>query len=219
MAIVSNSKTEQGSGVVWSLRARLVTSVLLVLHLAAVFFPPFAFETSPVRGMGSPIAEAVVNLLQPYIDAAYLNHGYAFFAPDPGPSHLLRANLEFTDGREPREMTLPDLDSHWPRLLYHRHFMLSEHLHSSFVPSQPIAEVTRDPLQTDSWQQALQRYTARKNAIKRHLQTKYGASQVSLTRIEHRLLDPFEVVGLGKQPGDTDTYLELSELSLPEARP
>ena len=219
MPPVSNSKTEPAESVTWSLRARFLVSVWLMLHLAAVFFPPFAFETSPIPGMGSPVAESMIRFLQPYIDAAYLNHGYAFFAPNPGPSHLLRAKLEFTDGREPREITLPDLDSHWPRLLYHRHFMLSEHLHSSFAPSQPIAEVTRDPLQTESWQQALQMYTARKNAIKRHLQTKYGASQVSLTRIEHRLLDPFEVVGLGKQPGDTDTYLELSELALPEARP
>jgi len=219
MAIVSNSKTEQGSGVVWSLRARLVTSVLLVLHLAAVFFPPFAFETSPVRGMGSPIAEAVVNLLQPYIDAAYLNHGYAFFAPDPGPSHLLRARLEFADGREPQEITLPDLQRHWPRLLYHRHFMLSEHLHASFTPSEPIAEVVQDRLLAENWRRALRRYTARKNAIKQHLQTKYGASQVTLTRIEHRLLNPYEVAVRGKKLGEADTYLELSETVLPEAGP
>ena len=219
MTTATEIKTEQASPAAWSRPARLLVSVWLVIHLAAVFFPPFAFETSPVRGMGSPVAESMIRLLQPYIDAAYLNHGYAFFAPDPGPSHLLRARLEFNDGREPQDITLPDLDRHWPRLLYHRHFMLSEHLHASFTPEEPIAEVIRDPVQAENWQRALRMYRARKAAIKRHLRSKHGASQVTLTRIEHRLLDPFESAALGRQPGDPETYLELSESGMPEGRP
>ena len=37
-------------------------------------------------------------VFRPYLEAAYLDHGYAFFAPDPGPSHLVRYELEFDDG-------------------------------------------------------------------------------------------------------------------------
>jgi hypothetical protein len=192
-----------------SRRWRLVVSLGLVLHLTAVFLPPFAFQTSPVRGLGSPPVEAAMRALRPYIDAIYLHHGYAFFAPDPGPSHLLVAHLEFNDGRPPMQMTLPDAQRDWPRLLYHRHFMLSEHLHAAFAPVDAPGEMRR----------ARQMYEARRAAIESYLQRRFAADRVRLTRVEHRLLVPYEFVQGRKRLADRDTYRELSEETMPEPAP
>src|SRR5438094_9864442 len=107
----------------WS---KAVISGLLAVHISAVFVAPLAFACD----WSSPLVNAVVGIYRPYIDALYLNHGYFFFAPNPGPSHLVDYTVEFGDGRPPRTGRIPDLASERPRLLYHRHFMLSEALHN-----------------------------------------------------------------------------------------
>jgi len=198
----------------WPVWAKVLVSVLLVLHLTAVFMPPFTFQASPIRGVGSPLAETAMNLVQPYVDAAYLNHGYAFFAPDPGPSHLLRAEIEFADGRPPLVEVMPDLDRHWPRLLYHRHFMLCEHLHASFAPPEPPP----NPEDREAWSRVRDLYERRWAAYENHLKTRHGAERVKLTRLEHVLLDPYEFSVRGRLPEAEDTYLELREIVPPDER-
>lgn len=69
----------------------------------------------------------VFQIYRPYLDALYLNHGYHFFAPEPGPSHLVRYELILQDGSKETGY-FPNKTEHWPRLRYHRHFMLSEHM-------------------------------------------------------------------------------------------
>ena len=113
-----------------------------------------------------------------------LDHGYFFFAPDPGASHLVRYRAEFDDGREPIAEMFPDKFKQWPRLLYHRHFMLSEHLHASFVPPQPPPGL--DPLALPDWRSSRGLYEARWEGFRRHLMRVHGADRVTLTRVEHR---------------------------------
>src|SRR3990167_3187874 len=74
-----------------SLSLRIALSALLLIHLAAVFFPPFTFATRSATGAASPFAEPITSALRMYVDFFFLDHGYFFFAPNPGPSHLLRA--------------------------------------------------------------------------------------------------------------------------------
>lgn len=194
-----------------SLTLRIVVSVLVLAHLAAVFIPPFTFATASGPGSASPFAEPIMAGLRPYIELMYLDHGYFFFAPNPGPSHLLRAKLEFADGRSPVEVTYPDLKLHRPRLLYHRHFMLAEQLHADFAsPESPPGTVT-NPEQFESWQQARNRYEARRKSFEEHLKAAYGASQVTLTRVEHTLLGPGEFLETGKALDSPDTYRDLPE--------
>lgn len=57
----------------------------------------------------------------------YLDHGYRFFAPDPGPTHTIRFERSAADGK-PISGRLPDRRTTQPRLLYHRWFMLGESL-------------------------------------------------------------------------------------------
>lgn len=102
-----------------SRRVRGVVSVLLILHLVAIAAAPLAMEPASLP------AQRVFAFFRPYLDAAFLNHGYHFFAPEPGPSHLIRYELTFADGRV-EEGVFPDPAEQKPRLNYHRHFMLSE---------------------------------------------------------------------------------------------
>lgn len=108
-----------------SAKWRAVISLALMFHLLAVFFavwngaPPF-----------SPFPQTVAMPMQRYIGVLNLNRGNRFFAPDPGPSHIIRYTLTMPDGSEKRGQ-LPDAKNHWPRLLYHRYFMLTEHLNAN----------------------------------------------------------------------------------------
>jgi hypothetical protein len=203
----------------WSPRKRAIVSGLLVFHLAAVFLPPFAFQTSSSPGAGSPFAQPLMLWISPYADAAYLNHGYAFFAPDPGPSYLLRASMEFDDDRETIHRTMPDLNIDWPRLRYHRHFMLSEHLNGAFLPAEPPPEVAENPGELEYWQRRHQLYEARREAIVSHLKKKHGAARVNLRRVEHRLLDPYEITQSNRRIDAPETYIELSEAPMREVLP
>ena len=102
-----------------SRRARTVLSVLLILHLVAITSAPLAMEPSSLLG------QKLFGVFRPYLDLFYLNHGYHFFAPEPGPGHLIRYEIEMSDGHV-MDGVFPDPDKQRPRLLYHRHFMLTE---------------------------------------------------------------------------------------------
>lgn len=121
----------------WSKPARIVCSLIVVVHLLAVFAAPFSGPPP-----ASMFARGLGDLFQPYLRGMYLYHGYRFFAPDPGPSHLVRYEVDTkTDGTI--EGTFPDLEQQWPRLLYHRYFMLSETLYgleSARLPPEIFAE-------------------------------------------------------------------------------
>jgi hypothetical protein len=104
----------------WSRRLRLAASAWLVLHLGAIIIAPAAV------GPSSELIQSAWDLFQPYIQVLYLNHGYHFFAPEPGESTLLSYEAERPDGTVVRGR-LPDRATS-PRLLYHRYFMLTEHM-------------------------------------------------------------------------------------------
>lgn len=102
---------------------RAAVSLLVALHVAAVFVGPWAMPTT------SQLGETVGRGMQPYLDVLALGNGYRFFAPEPGPSHLVRYEITQPDGTL-LEGEFPNRNEHWPRLLYHRHFMLSEFLNT-----------------------------------------------------------------------------------------
>src|SRR5690349_18560099 len=94
----------------WSLRVRFIVSAALVWHLVGLL-------AGPISSPPSILGDRLQSVYLPYLQAAYLNHGYKFFGPDPGPSHLVRYVVEMADG-ERLEGTFPDRKAHWPRLLY-----------------------------------------------------------------------------------------------------
>lgn len=175
----------------WSFAARLAVSVLIALHLVAVLLGPLSVPDSMLAG-------AIKPLFRPYVRAAYLDHGYKFFAPDPGPSHLVRYDVERPDGEHVRG-TFPDLKTERPRLLYHRHFMLSEFLAASAPPADFNPQMQWE--QQGLWPS--QRAYAQSYA--EHLLARYGGKRVTLELVEHALPSPQQVLA-GTKLDDARSY-------------
>ncbi len=114
---------------------RRLVSVLVALHVAVVFIGPWAMPPQ-----ASQLGGTLARLCQPYLEALFLANGYRFFAPEPGPSHLVRYELTMDDGTT-RSGVFPDRQQERPRLLYHRYFMLSEFVNTLETGApRPIAE-------------------------------------------------------------------------------
>jgi hypothetical protein len=135
-------------------------------------------------------------IYMPYLQAAYLNHGYKFFGPDPSPSHLVRYVVEMPDGERLEEI-FPDHKLHWPRLFYHRHFMLSEFVFALAGPYDPRFDWENQPL-SPAQEAYIESYA-------HHLLAKYGAKRVTLYLVEHRLPSPQEVLD-GMRLNDSRLY-------------
>lgn len=213
-------------------------SLLLAAHVLAVVTPPFGFacRSGPGPEGTSPIANLLSATFEPYYQAMYLDHGYFFFAPTVGPTHLVDYQVEFADGREPVKGRFPDLATERPRLLYHRHFMMAEALNNLYVPPTPPLEPSPPPLtaskddklrfqdiqrgyQVDlaEWKRRRPVYESMRQAFENHLQATYGGTKVTLTRVEHRQAVPFEVTDMHKRLDDPDSYQNLPET--PPTRP
>ncbi len=122
----------------WSVGRRRWVSALLAFHVFAVFLAPMAAPPPT-----SQLAQRIAAVFDPYLRGLAINNGYRFFAPNPGPSHLVRYELVMEDGRvEGGEF--PDPRRHRPRLLYHRMFMIAEVLADR-------AQVLDEPEDIDRW--------------------------------------------------------------------
>lgn len=162
----------------WSPLWRRLATLAIVLHLTGVFVAPWAFQ------MRSALNDGLAQFYRPYLDAAYLNHGYAFFAPDPGPSHLIRYEVTRANG-DTVTGVFPNPAEHRPRLLYHRHFMLTE-----FVANCP----------PELGQEYVRSYA-------KHLLAKHDGDQAVLTMRRHLLPGPEDVLN-GMRLDDPQLYQE-----------
>lgn len=116
---------------------RRFTSVLIVAFLAIVILGPLSNPIAS-RHLTAPMAAYV----SPVHRALFLGHGYRFFAPNPGPSHLVEYKITRADGTQ-KEGTFPDRETIKPRLLYHRWFMLSETVYSEHAQTPSPREFER----------------------------------------------------------------------------
>jgi hypothetical protein len=156
--------------------------VLVILHVVAVFVGPFAMPPN------SQLSAAVAGLIQPYMDILSLGNGYRFFAPEPGPSHLVRYEVTLKDGTL-KQGVFPDRSQHQPRLLYHRYFMLSEFANT--LEGGPTRE----------------RAEAYARGYARHLAHEYDAKTVKLFLRRHFVPRTNEV-GAGLRLDDKSLYQE-----------
>jgi hypothetical protein len=146
---------------------RVAVSGLLLWHLAAVFLAPMSVPPSSqlVRNL------AQNSIMQRYLDALYLNHGYYFFAPDPGDGHLVYYDITNAQGTVIKQGKFPDWDLHWPRLWYHRHFMLADQAGTGYPD-----------------EQGQRRYL---EAYARQLLRQFGGESARVRWVAHQPLDPF----------------------------
>ena len=190
----------------WSPAARLAVSLVLVVYLAAVIVPPLAGPPP-----ASDLAMAALQPLRPLVGALFLGHGYRFFAPNPGPGHSIQWTMKMADGST-RQGSIPDREADWPRLLYHRRFMISEKI-ASFVPFPDAPADVRQQSRGD-WQPLVK-------DVAGHLLHRYGGAEVTLQMTEHYLPDPEELIRSeqgGAEQG-SDTVTPLGTYALAGAQP
>ncbi len=158
----------------WAFRA---VNAWLVFHLAAIVIAPASVSPS------SSLAQSAWQVARPYLQFLYLNHGYHYFAPEPAASTLIAYTAQRDDGTIVSGR-IPNRDIH-PRLMYHRHFMLTEFL--TFAPAE-----NRDLV-----------YHAYANQLCHSL----GVREISLARVTHYL--PLrEAVESGAHLDDAASYAE-----------
>ncbi len=191
---------------------KIVLSVLVVVQLLAVVAEPFRFFTLSTRGT-SPAADPVRQVLAPYVEFAYLNHGYFFFAPEPGPSHLIDCRFTTQDG-DTAYLRFPDRRAQWPRLLYHRHFMLTENLHQLWIHPPHDELIAEDDPLLPEWQSERARFEAVRASMMRHLVHRYDAQTVEIDRVEHRLPSDDEVFVERIRLNDKRLYVTLPDAPL-----
>jgi hypothetical protein len=190
---------------------------LAVLHLLAVVAEPlFFYSRSDVQA--GPEFLALRRGLGPYVDWMYLDHGYFFFAPNPGPSHLV--------GIRDQSVVFPDRKEQWPRLLYHRYFMLSEFYNNSFAPTALDPQDMTDKLFVARWEEDRRFYQTLQRSIAKSIQSQWNAwgdnrentrgddgieTWPELVRLERPLPGPLEVLSGAKRLGDSRDLIVLPE--------
>ncbi len=163
---------------VWAKRfGYVLVNCWLIMHVTAIITAPATV------GPSSQTARNVWEFVGPYLQVTYLNHGFHYFAPQPGSSNLVSWTVTLEDGttRTGRRRSGPERH----RLLYHRHFMLSEFLGNS------------DP---ESQQVLVKAYA--KNLLREH-----NAVSVGLSSIRHDL-PTMERIRAGGKLTDSDLYEE-----------
>lgn len=150
-------------------------SFALAFHVFAVFIAPAAMPPA------SPLLVDCHLLAQPYNEALFQNHGYHYFAPDPGASTLISYEVP-RPGDAPIVGRFPNLTIH-PRLLYHRYFMLAENLWAF----------------DDETQTEIQR------AYARHFSSLHQSQAITLNRVSH---EPSSIIRIqaGGHLDDPETY-------------
>jgi len=202
----SHSSQRRAGEPSWHPVWRGLVTLLVVLHLTAVFSAPWALSTQPALPPGyvpppsqeSPLPppdspmwqeprlpRLLHGFFRHYLNLLYLNHGYEFFAPDPNGSHLIRYQVYDSGGAEIASGEFPSLEEQWPRLLYHRHMMLAA--------------------QTGDLGEESGRHFAR------HLLHLHGGHTCQLQWVIHKLLSPDEV-RQGTPLDDPSTFEVLARI-------
>ncbi|MCA9190314.1 MAG: hypothetical protein KDB03_01075 [Planctomycetales bacterium] len=193
----------------------MLISLALSIQVLAVFAQPFRFFTRSTGGSAA-VTQPLRDTLAPYVEFGYLDHGYFFFAPDPGPSHLMRFEMDLSDGSH-GSLEFPDRHAQWPRLLYHRHFMLAEFLQQLHVPPVDRSLAQEDPGLVDDWTQQRAIFESVRDSFMQHVANRYQSSNMLVKRLEHRLPTDVELYQQRVRLTDRNLYLELPDVVLAEA--
>jgi hypothetical protein len=198
---------------------RFVLAAVL-LHLLAVLTEPLAFFSRSDFQV-APEFFGLRQTLAPYVEWMYLDHGYFFFAPNPGPSHLVAIQQKNDEANSPRRLKsdarfFPDRKSQWPRLLYHRYFMLSEFYNNSFAPTELSEQDKTDRMFVERWESDRRFYESLQSSITKSQSVRRGlvgleSDRIELLRIERPLPSPEQVHRLGRRISDSRDLIVLPE--------
>jgi hypothetical protein len=158
-----------------------VISVWLVYHLLGLIVAPASIPPS------SELVQSSWVIFGPYLQVLNMNQGNHFFAPDPGASTIVRYKAERADGSIV-EGQIPHRGIS-PRLMYHRHFMLTESLGATDVEDTRVR-----PLLV--------------RAMARQLCRELDARAITLTQTVH-LLPSMQWRRAGRSGEDPEMYQEI----------
>jgi len=164
---------------------RSLGSVAILVYLAGVIIAPLSGPPPATE-----LSQAMLQPFRPLLGAVYLGHGYRFFAPNPGPGHSIRWTMTMPDGST-REGTIPDAENDWPRLLYHRRFMVAEKIAAEVPPVDVPAEIRAEA--RPYWLPLVQ-------GVADNLLRAEGGSRVRLELVEHFLPGPQDVLADRNEP-------------------
>lgn len=204
---------DQDSHLRLSSKVRGILSFVIGFHLLALIAQPMSMF-SEMRAADTGLLRDV---MAPYIEVFYLDHGYFFFAPNPGPNHLVECQIEPAEGSgkiAPKELwfRFPDRNLHWPRLYYHRQFMRSEFYNTVFVPSNAVERMKDNPVALRQVQRDWDIFQSVEGSFVKHLKAIHPGSRVQLQRIEHQLPTSFQVLQEGWRLTDPRLYVALPNL-------
>lgn len=153
----------------------VAANIWVAYHIFCVAIAPVGMPPT------SPLLSDVSEFARPYNEFFFLNHGYHYFAPDPGGSTLIQCEVPQQTGRNKR-LRFPDVEIS-PRLLYHRYFMLAENV-GAFPPDMQ-AEIF--------------------DAYARHFANKMGSDTITLKAVTH---NPSSMAAIlqGFELSDPETY-------------
>lgn len=193
----------------WSVRRRAIASVLILFFLAIVVSGPL---TNPIytEELTGPLGR----FMAPFHQTLYLGHGYRFFAPDPGPSHLVIYRITREDGTE-FTGRFPHPRQHWPRVIYHRWFMLSETMFEEHIGT-PDRE-SFDSMQNELQEQIERFRAAGQRQFVRQVEQMYERQAKSYDRAQRRIPALVESVAreLLRRHGGQRIELFIQERGLP----
>jgi hypothetical protein len=201
---------------------RWIILIVVALHITAVVAEPLRFF-SRSDFQASPEFLAIRRWMAPYVEWLYLDHGYFFFAPNPGPSHLVAVSsgsVELQSRNQAEEsglrlesfaLVFPDRKRQWPRLLYHRYFMLSEFYNNTYAPDRLPPEDILDGEFVALWQRDRVRYEGLQKSLGKSLSRGLGSERVELHRVERILLTPEQILRQGWRLDDPRALILLEE--------
>ena len=197
--------------------------VLFFVHSLGVLSEPLRFFSRSDIRTGPELAW-LGETMKPYSQWLYINHGYFFFAPNPGPSHLIQYSLDAQTAQsaEPNQTKihlLPDREKHRPRLLYHRYFMLSEFYTNRFAPQQVSEELKKDLEFMSTWAFDKGLYDQIQTSIKVSLKHSVGTEIGTLSRIERELPSSQRVLKDGWALNDPRLTIVLPETMIEATMP
>ncbi len=177
------------SGRRWPGWAKRLASAALLFQMGAVVAGALSVPPS------SPLERAIADGFAHYYELTDQGHAYRFYAPEPPPTPVVTARLEFADGRE-ESVRLPDRALR-PRLRYQRHLALANHLFVDFQTARD-AEGGGGP----------SRWAA---SYARHLCKTRGCARVTLRAQIHLIPDLGQVRESLSHPGSPPIDLDAEE--------
>jgi hypothetical protein len=165
----------------WPRWARILVSLVVVYHLAAIVSGAVGVPPS------SELERSIADGFTSYFDLMDLGYSYRFYA-EPGPTPVVMATIQFADGRPEETVRLPARDLGGPRMRHQRQLALANAL---FNDVQEARRRVRDASQSG---------LAR--AYARHLcRTRTGCRLVTIHLQQHLIPDAAEVRRALDEPG------------------